>query len=59
MIRPQDMPQLVATGEMDLAVTGRDCVNEHLSRFPSSPIEEVIDLQRAQFDLAAVVSEGA
>ena len=57
VIRPHDMPQLVATGEMDLAVTGRDCVNEHLSRFPSSPIEEVIDLQRAQFNLAAVVSE--
>ena len=58
VIRPQDMPQLVATGEMDMAVTGRDCVNEHLSRFPASPIEEVIDLQRAQFNLAAVVSEG-
>ncbi|MEE8346191.1 MAG: ATP phosphoribosyltransferase, partial [Dehalococcoidia bacterium] len=26
VIRPHDMPQLVATGEMDLAVTGRDCV---------------------------------
>ena len=57
VIRPHDMPQLVATGEMDLAVTGRDCVMEHLSRFPSSPVEEVLDLRRGQFNLAAVVSE--
>ncbi len=57
VIRPHDMPQLVATGEMDLAVTGRDCLTEHVSRFPSSPVEEVVDLQRAQFNLAAVVSE--
>lgn len=57
VLRPHDMPQLVATGEMDLAITGRDCVQEHLSRFPSSPIEELVDLQRAQFNLAAVVSE--
>jgi len=57
VIRPHDMPQLVATGEMDLAITGRDCLTEHLSRFPSSPLEEVADLQRGQFDLAAVASE--
>ncbi len=57
VIRPQDMPQLVATGEMDLAVTGRDCLAEHLSRFPSSPVEEVVDLERGQYNLAAVVSE--
>ncbi|MDO8611830.1 MAG: ATP phosphoribosyltransferase [Dehalococcoidia bacterium] len=57
VIRPHDMPQLVATGEIDLAVTGRDCLTEHLSRFPSSPVEEVADLQRGQFDLAAVASE--
>ena len=57
VVRPQDMPQLVATGEMDLAVTGRDCLTEHLSRFPSSPVEEVADLQRAQYDLCAVVSQ--
>jgi ATP phosphoribosyltransferase len=57
VVRPHDMPQLVATGEFDLAVTGRDCLSEHLSRFPSSPVEEVADLRRAQYDLAAVVSE--
>src|SRR3990170_4916276 len=57
VIRPHDMPQLVATGAMDLAITGRDCLTEHLSRFPSSPLEEIADLQRGQFDLAAVASE--
>ncbi len=57
VIRPQDMPQLVATGEMDLAITGRDLLMEHLYRFPSSPVVEVVDLQRAQFNLSAVVSE--
>ena len=41
VIRPQDMPQLVASGEFDIAITGRDCLNEHLYRFPSSPVEEV------------------
>jgi ATP phosphoribosyltransferase len=57
VIRPHDMPQLVAIGAMDLAITGRDCLTEHLSHFPSSPLEEVVDLQRGQFDLAAVASE--
>lgn len=57
VIRPHDMPQLVATGEMDLAVGGRDCLMEHLSRFPSSPVEEVVDFRRGQFNLAAAVSE--
>ena len=57
VIRPHDMPQLVATGEMDLAVTGRDCLKEHLYRFPSSPIVEILDLQCGQFNMSAVVSE--
>jgi ATP phosphoribosyltransferase len=26
VIRPHDMPQLLATGEIDLAITGRDCL---------------------------------
>jgi ATP phosphoribosyltransferase len=57
VIRPHDMPQLVATGEMDLAVAGRDCLREHLSRFPSSPVHELVDLGRGQFNLAAVASQ--
>ncbi|MEE8346701.1 MAG: ATP phosphoribosyltransferase [Dehalococcoidia bacterium] len=57
VIRPHDMPQLIAMDEIDLAVTGRDCLTEHLSRFPTSPAEELVDLQRGQFNLAAVASE--
>ncbi len=57
VIRPQDMPALVATGEMDLAITGRDCLMEHRYAFPSSPVVEVMDLGRGQYNLSAVVSE--
>jgi ATP phosphoribosyltransferase len=57
VIRPHDMPQLIATGELDIAITGRDCLHEHLYSFPSSPVEEVADLQRGQYNLCAVVSE--
>lgn len=57
VIRPQDMPALVATGEMDLAITGRDCLMEHRYAFPSSPVVEVLDLGRGQYNLSAVVSE--
>jgi ATP phosphoribosyltransferase len=56
VIRPQDMPQLVASGSFDLAITGRDCLRDHLYRFPPSPVEEVVDLGRGQFDICAVVS---
>ena len=55
VVRPHDMPALVATGDIDIAVTGRDCLNEHLYQFPSSPAHEIIDLQRAQYNLSAVV----
>ncbi|HEY5640964.1 MAG TPA: ATP phosphoribosyltransferase [Dehalococcoidia bacterium] len=55
VVRPHDMPQLIATGDIDIAVTGRDCLNEHLYQFPSSPAYEIIDLQRAQYNLSAVV----
>jgi ATP phosphoribosyltransferase len=57
VIRPHDMPQLVATGEFDLAITGRDCLLEHHYAFPSSPATELLDLQRGQYNLSAVVSE--
>jgi ATP phosphoribosyltransferase len=57
VVRPHDMPQLVALGQIDLGVTGRDCLMEHLYRFPSSPVQELVDLQRGQYNLSAVVSE--
>jgi ATP phosphoribosyltransferase len=51
------MPQLIATGEFDLVITGRDCLLEHRYAFPSSPATELLDLQRGQYNLSAVVSE--
>ncbi|HEX5939877.1 MAG TPA: ATP phosphoribosyltransferase, partial [Dehalococcoidia bacterium] len=57
VIRPQDMPQMVAVGAFDLAITGRDCLLNHLAQFPSSPVEELVDLGRQRYRWAAVVHE--
>ncbi len=57
VIRPQDMPQQVAIGQFDLAVTGRDWLFDHLVQFPSSPVEEVVDLGRSKYGLAAIVKD--
>jgi ATP phosphoribosyltransferase len=57
VIRPQDMPQQVAIGQFDLAVTGRDWLFDHLVQFPSSPVEEVVDLRRSKYGLAAIVKD--
>jgi ATP phosphoribosyltransferase len=56
VIRPQDMPQQVAGGNFDLALTGRDWLTEHLAQFPSSPVEELVDLKLARVRMVAVVS---
>ncbi|MCS7276843.1 MAG: ATP phosphoribosyltransferase [Dehalococcoidia bacterium] len=56
VVRPQDMPQMVALGNFDLAVSGRDCLLEHLYRFPSSPVEMALDLGRGAFNVSAVVA---
>src|SRR5207249_11727187 len=56
-IRPQDMPQQVAIGQFDLAVTGRDRMFDHLVEFPSSPIQELVDLGRSRYSLAAIVKD--
>lgn len=57
MIRPQDMPLQVANENFDLAITGQDWLSDHLYRFPSSPVEEVLDLGFGQVRIVAVVSE--
>ncbi|MEK7693607.1 MAG: ATP phosphoribosyltransferase [Chloroflexota bacterium] len=57
VIRPQDMPQQVAIGQFDLAVTGRDWLFDHLVQFPSSPVEEIADLRRAIYGLAVIVKD--
>jgi ATP phosphoribosyltransferase len=57
VIRPQDMPQQVAIGQFDLAITGRDWLFDHLVQFPSSPVEEIVDLRRSRYSLAAIVKD--
>lgn len=57
VIRPQDMPQQVAIGQFDLAVTGRDVLFDHTVQFPSSPVEEVADLGRSKYSLAVIVKD--
>ncbi len=57
VIRPQDMPRQVALGQFDLAVTGRDVLFDHLVQFPSSPVEEIVDLGRSRYSLAVIVKD--
>ncbi len=56
VIRPQDMPLQVANGNFDLAFTGRDWLRNHLFQFPSSPVEELLDLRYGWVRIVAVVS---
>jgi ATP phosphoribosyltransferase len=57
VVRPQDMPQLVAMGVFDLAVSGRDLLHEHLARFPGSPVEMAVDLGRNRYRIGPVVAD--
>lgn len=57
VIRPQDMPQQVALGHFDLAITGRDWLLDHRTAFPSSPVRELADLGRSRYSLSVVVDE--
>jgi ATP phosphoribosyltransferase len=57
VVRPQDMPQMVALGAFDLAVTGVDWLQEHLARFPSSPVRMAVDLGRSRYKIGPVVDE--
>ncbi|KPJ52910.1 MAG: hypothetical protein AMJ37_02135 [Dehalococcoidia bacterium DG_18] len=57
VIRPQDMPLQVANDNFDLAITGKDWLKDHLYRFPSSPVKEILDLGFGKVTVVAVVSE--
>ncbi|OGN91411.1 MAG: hypothetical protein A2Z75_05070 [Chloroflexi bacterium RBG_13_50_10] len=57
VIRPQDMPLQVANGNFDLAITGKDWLLDHLCRFPSSPVTELVDFGFGQVKVVAVVSQ--
>lgn len=57
VIRPQDMPTVVARGSFDVAITGVDWLRDHLVRFPSSPVRMAIDLGRSRYKIGPVVDE--
>jgi ATP phosphoribosyltransferase len=57
VVRPQDMPLHVANGNFDLAITGRDWLLDHRFRFPSSPVEEILELGFGRVRIVAVVSQ--
>jgi len=57
VIRPQDMPQQVANGNFDIAITGRDWLTDHLARFPSSPVEMRLDLGFGRVRIVAAMSQ--
>jgi len=56
VIRPQDMPLQVANQNFDLAITGQDWLYDHLNRFPSSPVKEMLALGFGSVRIVAVVS---
>jgi ATP phosphoribosyltransferase len=56
VIRPQDMPLQVANGNFDLAITGKDWLLDHVYRFPSSPVVELLDLGFGKVKVVAAVS---
>ncbi len=57
VIRPQDMPQQVANGNFDLAITGEDWLLDHLYRFPASPVEKLLTLGFGTVKVVAAVSQ--
>jgi ATP phosphoribosyltransferase len=56
VIRPQDMPLQVANEKFDVAITGQDWVREHRYQFPSSPIEELVDLKYSRVRIVSAIS---
>ncbi len=57
VVRPQDMPQLVALGMFDIAISGRDLLHEHLCRFPGSPVKMAVDLGKNLYRIGPVVDQ--
>jgi ATP phosphoribosyltransferase len=57
VLRPQDMPQLIAMGMFDIGISGRDLLYEHLAKFPSSPVEMAVDLGTNRYRIGPVVDQ--
>ena len=57
VVRPQDMPQLIAMGMFDLGIGGQDLLYEHQCKFPASPVEMAVDLGINRYRIGPVVDE--
>ncbi len=57
VIRPQDMPMHVATGNFDLAITGTDWLQDHKLQFPNSPAELMVRLGFGRVRIVAAIHE--
>jgi ATP phosphoribosyltransferase len=57
VVRPQDMPQLVALGAFDIGLSGRDLLHEHHCRFPGSPVSMAVDLGTNRYRIGPVVEQ--
>lgn len=57
VIRPQDMPRHVATGAVDIGITGTDWWTEHRVQFPGSPVEVAARLGFGKVRIVAALSE--
>lgn len=55
IVRPQDMPLQVANGNFDVAITGQDWLKDQLYQFPSSPVQELLDMGFGKVRIVAVV----
>lgn len=57
VVRPQDMPQLVAMGMFDVGISGVDLLHEHVCQFPSSPVSMAVDLGINRYRIGPVVDQ--
>jgi ATP phosphoribosyltransferase len=57
VVRPQDMPQLLAMGMFDIGISGVDLLHEHRCKFPSSPVEMAVDLGINRYRIGPVVEQ--
>lgn len=57
VMRPQDMPQAVALGLYDIAITGRDWLKNFVYNFPTAPVFEMHDLKESKYRIGAVIDK--
>lgn len=57
VMRPQDMPQAIALGLYDIAITGRDWLKNFVYNFPTAPVFEMHDLKESKYRIGAVIDK--